>query len=1037
MLRVLLCLTVYLSSNLCASPLAAEDRVAGLLANVYELNRPITSCNQAPTDAEPTRQQADLQIDLPTVAALQQWASGGAVEQVFVRWFGKIDIKQAGKHTFYVTSDDGSRLLIDGAVVVDNDGLHGMAEASGEVELTKGAHDIVVEYFNNTGGAGCVVAWKAGKKKQVLPSSVLSFEKSDAPKLPEPGKLAKFEISPGQHISIIGGTLAERMQHDGWLEALLQSRFPKHELVMRNLGFSGDALDSRLRVEGFGSQDDWLRRTKSGVVFAFFGFSESFAGEEGIDDFKSRLTRLIQGMSNQRYNGQEPPALVLFSPIAHEDLKDRNLPNGSENNQRLKQYTTAMSEVAAEHGVTFVDLFTPTLAAYGEAKEPLTINGVHLNRAGNRVVAEAIDQSLFDNPAPARDEAQLEKLCAAAADKNFYYFSRYQPTDGYNVHGGRSKKVYNGISNVEVMNREMEMLETYAANRDKRIWALAQGSDLVVDDSNLPEPIPVTTNIKGPGPNGEHEFLSGEAAIEQMKVAEGMKVSLFASEEQFPELVNPVQMAFDTAGRLFVCAWPTYPHWNPREEMNDKLLILIDKDGDGKADECKTFADKLHNPTGFEFWGGGVLVAMAPDILFLKDTDGDDVADVRMRVLHGISSGDTHHTANSFVLDPGGALYFQEGVFHRSQIETPYGTVRNVDGCVWRYEPRTGKVNRHVPHGFANPHGHVYDRWGQGFVHDGTGAVPYHETVFSGHLDQPGRRGGAPVLYNRRTRPCPATEILSSRHFPAENQGNLLVLNVIGFQGILQYKFSDKDSSFTATEIEPILSGGGRNFRPVDAEIGPDGSLYFTDWQNPIIGHLQHHIRDPNRDKTHGRVYRVTYPGRPLLTPPKVAGEPIEELLDLLEEPEDRLRYRVRIELSGRDSDAVVAAVQKWAAALDKSDPDYEHHMLEALWVHQQHNVVNEELLKRTLRSPDYRARAAATRVLGYWGDRVNKPLVLLMAQVQDDHPRVRLEAVRAASFFRTSKATEAALTALLKPMDNYLKYTLDQTINQLKQFGQ
>ncbi len=86
-----------------------------------------------------------------------------------------------------------------------------------------------------------------------------------------------------------------------------------------------------------------------------------------------------------------------------------------------------------------------------------------------------------------------------------------------------------------------------------------------------------------------------------MTVAKGMKVNLFASEEMFPEMINPVQMAFDTKGRLWVAAWPTYPHWKPKEPMNDKLLILEDTDGDGKADECKTFADDLHNPTGFEF----------------------------------------------------------------------------------------------------------------------------------------------------------------------------------------------------------------------------------------------------------------------------------------------------------------------------------------------------------------------------------------------------------------------------------------------------
>jgi len=123
-----------------------------------------------------------------------------------------------------------------------------------------------------------------------------------------------------------------------------------------------------------------------------------------------------------------------------------------------------------------------------------------------------------------------------------------------------------------------------------------------------------------------------------------------------------------------------------------------------------------------------------------------------------------------------------------------------------------------------------------------------------------------------------------------------LVPNVIGFQGILRYKVSDQGASFTAVEQEPIVSSSDPNFRPADLEIGPDGALYFTDWHNPIIGHLQHALRDPSRDRTHGRIYRVTCEGREPLKPVKIAGAPIDTLLDVLKEPEDRVRYRARID---------------------------------------------------------------------------------------------------------------------------------------------
>jgi len=171
--------------------------------------------------------------------------------------------------------------------------------------------------------------------------------------------------------------------------------------------------------------------------------------------------------------------------------------------------------------------------------------------------------------------------------------------------------------------------------------------------------------------------------------------------------------------------------------MDDKLLVLEDVDGDGRADTCEVFADDLHNPTGFEHWNGGVLLAAAPDLLFLEDTDGDGRADRRERLLHGLSSADTHHAANSFVLGPDGALYFQEGTFHHSQVETIHGPVRNRNGCVWRFHPRTWRVERYVAYDFANPHGHVFDRWGQDFVTDGTGNVNYYALPFSGWLPEP------------------------------------------------------------------------------------------------------------------------------------------------------------------------------------------------------------------------------------------------------------------------------------------------------------
>jgi azurin len=260
-----------------------------------------------------------------------------------------------------------------------------------------------------------------------------------------------------------------------------------------------------------------------------------------------------------------------------------------------------------------------------------------------------------------------------------------------------------------------------------------------------------------------------------------------------------------------------------------------------------------------------------------------------------------------------------------------------------------------------------------------------------------------------------------------------VVLNTIGFRGLLQYKVTEDGAGLKMTEVDPIIESADENFRPVDAEIGGDGALYVADWQNPIIGHMQHNLRDTSRDHQHGRIYRVTYEGRPLVKPAAIAGEPIERLLELLKDPDNRVRYRAKIELSARNSNDVVSALNSWISRLDKGSPQYEHLMMEALWVQQWHNRVDQTLLKRMLRSSEPWARAAATRVLCYWRDRVPDAMALLATQVADSHPAVRLEAVRAASFFRTPEAIPLVKSVEKDLQDRFLAYTYQQAMVTLE----
>lgn len=879
---------------------------------------------------------------------------------------------------------------------------------------------------------------------------------------------AVLEVARGERIAIVGNTTAERLQQDGWLETMIQSRFPGYDLTFRNLGFSGDEVTTRLRSKNFGTPDEWLSgqaepiggytenrfagtNTRADIIFAFFGYNESYAGESGLAAFRTELGAWLAHTLAQRYNGRSAPRVVLFSPIAHENLENPDLPDGVANNVRLALYARAMGEVAAAAGVTFVDLFAPSTRLYAETRAPLTINGVHLNAEGNRLIAGVIDRALFGDR-PAGPGPNLERVRQAVIDKDFHWYQRYRVTDGYSTYGDRAflnfirtnpRNVTDAQAkaappedvlpkNYDTLQRELPILDAMTQNRDRRIWALSAGRDEPVDDSNTPPFVAAGTNLTEKAP-----FIDGGSAIDVMKIGAGLRVDLFASEREFPELVNPVQIAFDPRGRLWVASWKNYPHWQPRTPMDDKLLILEDTNGDGRADRRTVFAGDLHNPTGFEFYNGGVIVAQQPDVVFLKDTNGDDRYDEKVTLLHGFDTADTHHGINSFAWDPGGALYMQEGIFHRTQVETPWGpTLRQADGGVYRFEPRTWKLETYVPMNFPNPHGHVFDGWGRDIIFDATGGQPYYGPSFSTKKYYPAMETTkAPKPGDVRVRPVGGAELLSSRHFPEAMQGNLVVLNTIGFRGLLNYRLTEDGAGLKSTEAEPFLESADPNFRPVDAEVGPDGALYFVDWHNPVVGHMQHNLRDESRDRQHGRVYRVTYPGRPLLTPVRIAGQPIAALLDALKTPEDRVRTRAKIELSARNTNEVMTALAAWIARLDPKDPRYEHHMMEALWVRQWHNRVDEALLTRMLTSTDPWARAAATRVLCYWRDRVANPLVRLKTLVNDPHPAVRLEAVRAASFFTTAEAAEVALASLNHPQDRFLTYTLDQAMKTLERF--
>ncbi|WP_397384792.1 GDSL-type esterase/lipase family protein, partial [Prosthecobacter sp.] len=430
-------------------------------------------------------------------------------------------------------------------------------------------------------------------------------------------------LAKGDHVVFIGNTLFDRGAQFPHFEAMLLKGHADKQLVVRTLAWSADEVDLMPRPTNFGTLNQHLHAQKADVIFAAFGFNESFGGLEKLADFKLRLTALVQELKTHAYNGKAGPRVVLVSPIANENVT--GVPAADMNNARLAAYTKAMSEIAAKQKVGFANVFEPMLPSM----KGLTFNGVHLEDKGYAVFGEALYRATFEVSAP----ETTPELRAAITDKNRQFFQRYRPLNGFYYTGDRNKD-YGYLDFLPAM----RSFDVMVANRDQRIWAIAQGKNFAgkkVDDSNVPA-MPETKESKG-----ANEWMTPANELAAFKVDPRFEVNLFASEEQFPEIANPIQIRWDTLGRMWVSTSQAYPHLYPGQEPKDRLIILEDTDNDGRADKSTVWANNLHIPLAFEFGDGGVYVSDEPHLTFLKDTDGDGKADFSRQVFTGFGTEDS------------------------------------------------------------------------------------------------------------------------------------------------------------------------------------------------------------------------------------------------------------------------------------------------------------------------------------------------------------------------------------------------------------
>lgn len=378
---------------------------------------------------------------------------------------------------------------------------------------------------------------------------------------------------------------------------------------------------------------------------------------------------------------------------------------------------------------------------------------------------------------------------------------------------------------------------------------------------------------------------SPQEALAKMSVPDGFSVELVASE---PEIVNPIAMAFDDRGRIWITESIEYPR-KPAGPGKDRVKILEDTGGYGRADRVKVFADGFNIPTGVAVGYGGVWVLNSPDLLFLTEKDGKETS--RQVIVTGFGRSDMHELPNSLTWGPDGWLYGLNGVFNPSRIRSNNGKEYNFTCAMWRIHPRTHEFQV-VCEGTSNPYGIAWDKNGSAIVEACHWANDHlFHFVETGYYQ---RQAGAYPPFamkigsitdhgHQKTAYC-GIAYFDSDAYPEKFRERIYVGNIHG--GCINVDRLERDGSTYLGKGEPdFLSANDVWFMPVAQKVGPDGCLYILDWYDRY-----HCYQDANRDpggidRINGRLYRVRYKNTPRAPRFDLASESDEQLLERLSSP--------------------------------------------------------------------------------------------------------------------------------------------------------
>lgn len=521
------------------------------------------------------------------------------------------------------------------------------------------------------------------------------------------------------------------------------------------------------------------------------------------------------------------------------------------------------------------------------------------------------------------------------------------------------------------------------------------------------------------------DFQSPEDEQKSFVVPEGFKVTLFASE---PDITKPINMEFDNRGRLWVTQSSEYPIAAGKGQGADKISILEDTDGDGRADQIDDFASDLNIPIGIMPMLDGAIAYSIPNLYYFRDENNDQKADANPEVLLGpFGHNDTHGMVNNLARGYDGWIHACHGFTNTSTIAGTDGdSITMTSGNTFRFSPDGERVEQ-TTFGRVNPFGYAYDEWGYLYSAD-CHSKPIYQLIPQGNYPHFGKKppalGFAPEMmdYNLGSTALAGLELYTANNFPEEYQHCFYSGDVVTCR-IDRNAMIFEGSTPIAQKRDPLLVSKDPWFRPVDVKMGPDGALYVADFYNKIIGHYEVPLDHEGRDRNSGRIWRITYEGGP--TPPadSLMETSIEYYLGKLSSPNLQTRLNAADMIVDVWGSAAVETVESSISNMEIDKLTFIH----GLWVLQRIGGLDSHLINRALRHPDPMVQVHGIRILKERPALSPQYQNHLLASVNNsENPHVKRVSAEVLGHF-TSTSHIDPLIELYRNTDNadtHLKYT-------------